>query len=137
MFIRVPAIAYWPGKIAGGVTTDETAMSMDLFATMTELAKARLPDGLALDGVSLTPVLLSDQALPQRTLFWQHKNLKAVRKAAWKLVVDEDRIYLYNVEKDLAESVNCADRYPSTVKELMAELNAWQKDISSDAEKIS
>ncbi len=134
---RVPAIAYWPGKIAGGVTTDETAMSMDLFATMTELAKARLPDGLALDGVSLTPVLLSDQALPQRTLFWQHKNLKAVRKAAWKLVVDEDRIYLYNVEKDLAESVNRADRYPSTVKELMAELNAWQKDISSDAEKIS
>jgi arylsulfatase A-like enzyme len=80
---------------------------------------------------------LTSQTLPQRTLFWQHKNLKAVRKAEWKLVVDEDKIYLYNLENDLAESVNCAEQYPAIVKELMAELNAWQKDVSSGAEKIS
>lgn len=134
---RVPAIAYWPGKIAAGVITDETSMSMDLFATMIDLAKGRLPAGSALDGVSLTPVLLKGQTLPQRTLFWQHKNLKAVRKAAWKLVVDKDKIYLFNLEKDLAESTDLAELYPAIVKKLMAELNAWQQDVSSGVEKIS
>jgi len=132
---RVPAIAYWPGKIAAGVTTDETSISMDLFATMTELGKVRLPAGSALDGVSLVPVLLKGQALPQRTLFWQHKNQKAVRKAWWKLVIDKDKIYLFDLEKDPGESANVAEQYPAVVKELTDELDAWQQDVSLGVEK--
>ncbi len=34
---RVPAIAYWPGKIAPGQTSNQTTISLDLFPTMIAL----------------------------------------------------------------------------------------------------
>ncbi|MBC8372174.1 MAG: sulfatase-like hydrolase/transferase, partial [Planctomycetes bacterium] len=50
---RVPAVMYWPGKIKGPTTTGQTAMGIDLFATMVEMSGESLPDGVKLDGVSL------------------------------------------------------------------------------------
>ena len=54
---RVPSIAWWPGKIEAGSTTDQLAMTVDVFPTLVELAGARLPDNHQLDGVSLASVL--------------------------------------------------------------------------------
>lgn len=35
---RVPTIARWTGRIAAGTTTDETAMTIDVFPTLLEVA---------------------------------------------------------------------------------------------------
>jgi len=39
---RVPAVAYWPGRIRPGTTTDQTVLGMDLYATMVSIAGAKL-----------------------------------------------------------------------------------------------
>jgi len=135
---RVPGIAYWPGRIPRGTITHETAMTMDLFPTMMELAGTTVTHGTMLDGVSLEPVMLHNQPLPERTLFWQHGNRRAVRKGAWKLVVIKnktEKTHLFNLIEDPFEKNNLAESAIEKVNELNMELNRWEDKVSSGIEQ--
>ena len=127
---RVPAVAYWPGRIKPDTVTNEPVLGMDLFATMVSLAGARMPRGLSLDGVDLVPLLLEGKSLPERTLFWRFRKQKAVRKGPWKLLVIEDGVKLFNLAEDLGEENDLAGDKPQIVAELKAELAAWEREIS-------
>jgi len=128
---RVPAIAYWPGKIKPGTVTHETALTLDLFPTIAVIGGAKLPPGLKPDGVNLLPMLLDGRKLPKRTLFWRYRGQKAVRKGPWKLLVRENEQHLYNLAKDLGETKNLADIEQERVKALLAELSAWEKEVTA------
>ena len=128
---RVPAVAYWPGRIKAGTTTNQTVMGMDLFATMVSITGAKLPTGLKLDGVDLLPMLTRGAKLPERTLFWRYRKEKAVRKGSWKLLVQGGRSKLYNLDNDLGEKKNLAVEYPDIVKSLEDELAAWEREVSA------
>ena len=58
---RVPAIAWWPGRIAPGAVCDQTTMTFDLFPTLTDLCGLPTPDGLA--GRSVR-AMLEDSGVP-------------------------------------------------------------------------
>jgi len=131
---RVPAVAYWPGKIKTGTVTDQTALGMDLFATMASLAGAELPAGLELDGVNLLPMLLDNKQLPQRTLFWRYQKERAVRKGPWKLLVQGENARLHNLTEDLGEKKNLAQAEPAMAKALEDELAAWESDVLAGVE---
>jgi arylsulfatase A-like enzyme len=131
---RVPAIAYWPGRIGPGTVTGETALSMDAFATMVSVAGAALPDGAALDGVDLLPMLTANAKLPRRSLFWRYRKQKAVRKGPWKLLVQDKNVGLYNLDGDIAEEHDLAQSKPGLVTQLQRELSAWERDIGGDAQ---
>ena len=126
---RVPAIAYWPGKIAAGTVTDETVLGMDLFATMVSIADANVPEGLKLDGIDLLPLLLRGKKLPERTLFWRYRKQKAVRKGPWKLLVQDGKVRLYSLNEDLGEKIDLAGAQPNIVEALRAELIHWEKQL--------
>jgi len=151
---RVPGMACWPGKIPPGTTSDETILGMDLYATMAAAAGADLPAGLKLDGVSILPVLTGKGKLPERTLFWRTARQRAVRKSSWKLVVSKaggrkrarkpdkqkpfagrDTVELFNLAADLGEKTNLADKHPDRVRQLRAELAAWEKQVSEGVTK--
>lgn len=134
---RVPAAAYWPGKIKPGIVTDQTALGMDLFATMVSVAGAELPAGLALDGVNLMPMLLDNKQLPQRTLFWRFQKERAVRKGPWKLLVQGENVRLHNLAQDLGEKKDLAQAEPAMVKTLQGELAAWESDVLNGVEMRS
>ena len=127
---RVPAIAYWPGRIAPRTTCNQTVLGMDLFPTMTALTHANLPPGLALDGIDLTPALTQTGKLPERTLFWAHRKQRAVRKGPWKLLIQDNTTHLFNLAQDLAEQNDLANTNPDTVATLRAALTAWQRDVA-------
>ena len=55
--IRVPFAAQWPGHIPKGLVYQNPVISLDIFATITALAKAPLEPGRPLDGVNLMPYL--------------------------------------------------------------------------------
>ena len=124
---RVPAIAWWPDKIAPGTVSRETAMTMDILPTCAALASAPAPSGL--DGTTLAPHLVEGNALPERDLFWRIDAAKAVGRGPWKLVVEGDSVFLFNLEKDIGEQDNIAAQHPALVKELLAVLHAWEKDV--------
>ena len=58
---RVPAIAWWPGRIKPGSKTDKLVMGMDLLPTCMELAGIDIPAERRLDGVSIRGLLLEIQ----------------------------------------------------------------------------
>jgi arylsulfatase A-like enzyme len=128
---RVPAIAWWPGKIKPGTVTDQTTMTMDLFATMVDMAAAKLPKDLKLDGVSLLPLLKQNKKLSERTLFWRFKKKHAVRKGPWKLLIRGDKQHLFNLDQDIAEANDLSAAKPDMVKALEAEFLAWEKDVTA------
>ncbi len=129
---RVPAIARWPGRIQPG-STDALAATFDLVPTILEIAEAR-GERPHLDGVSLAPLLLEGHDLEARTLFWRMRGKAAVRQTHWKLIQNLDaRPELYDLSKDIGESVDLAASRPEVVKELGVALSAWAREVDSNA----
>ena len=130
---RVPAIAWWPGKIAAGVETRETTMTMDLFPTMLELAGLLQPENMPLiDGTSLLSLLLERKSLPERSLFWKLWQKQAVRKGAWKLMGERGKEpQLYNLDDDIGEHRNVAAEQPEMIRQLQEEFALWEKDVNT------
>jgi arylsulfatase A-like enzyme len=131
---RVPAIAWWPGKIKPGGRTDQLSISLDLMPTMLELAGLPTEQDRALDGISLVPLLLDGKSLGHRQLFW---NGVAMRDGPWKLVTQakdlKDGPALFQLEDDIAETRNLAADHPQRVKSMLEALEAWKKDVATGA----
>jgi arylsulfatase A len=133
---RVPAIAYWPGKIKPGLVNDEMVMTMDMYPTFSKLAGASYPDNLHPDGINILPLLLENQKLPDRNLYWKIRNKRALRKKEWKLcLIDKNPPELFNLSEDIGETNNVSSRHPDLVKSLLAEYNSWERDITANYQK--
>jgi len=130
---RVPAFANWPGRIAAGRVTTATALTMDLAPTFLALAGATAPADARFDGIDLSNLLLRDEALPARTLFWRTPAAKAVRRGPWKLVVADGKAGLFDLDRDLGEQRDVAANEGQRVRELQAALAAWEADVVSPA----
>jgi len=127
---RVPCIMRWPGKIADGTTCDGIASSIDLFATLAEIAGAPLPADTTLDSISLVETLFEGKATKRDVFaYYRGPNLEAVRKGDWKLhfckigwapggpdnTVSPE---LYNLRDDVGEANNVYNRHPAIVAEI-------------------
>lgn len=133
---RVPAIAWWPGRIKAGAITQETMMTMDLMPTYLELAGVKMPgwnNHNTLDGKTLVPVLLKGQTMAERVLFWRRGKDWAVRRGPWKLVGDNKAdIMLFNLDVDIGEKRNLSIERPDLVEELLAIYKEWEKDVAGN-----
>lgn len=134
---RVPAIACWPGKIPAGSVTGQTTISIDLMPTWLELARAKVPQGHKLDGTSLAPLLLNNETLPQRTLYWEYRGRAAARRGPWKLVVGQSGLKqdpgLFNLAVNPREQNNLADAQPQRVASMLADLQRWKSEVREGA----
>ena len=124
--IRVPTIAWWPGKIEPASVSDHISYFPDMLPTFSELAGAYIPPGL--DGISMVPTLIGNgNQTEHEYLYWEFHaqgGKQAIRKGDWKAVrlnVRENRnspIELYNLAEDIAEENNVADQFPEIVDEM-------------------
>ena len=127
---RVPAIAYWPGRIEGGTIIEESTMSMDLYPTLLEIAGIPKAATLYLDGRSLFGPLFRGEQLPARNLFWAYNHQKALRKESWKLIVSRDQVELFDLKMDLGEQHDLSDRYSDTTQHLLSLLSIWEREVN-------
>lgn len=117
--IRVPTIAWWPGKVAPGGVSDHVAYFGDWMATAAELSVATMPPGL--DSVSFAPTLLgkpTDQKVHE-FLYWEfHEGgfqQAALYRGQWKGIrrgSPEAPVSLFDQRSDIAERVNVAAQHP-------------------------
>lgn len=125
--IRVPFIVRWPGKIAGGATSDFACANWDFFPTAAELLGAPMPKGI--DGVSILPTLMgnTEQQKPHASLYWEFNELggqQAMRMREWKglrlgLAKNPDApLQLFNLKEDVGETRDVAGDHPAVVKEI-------------------
>jgi len=122
--MREPMIAYWPGKVKAGATSDYVGAFWDFLPTFAELAKQTPPKNI--DGISIVPVLLSQKNQPVHPwLYWEfHEEggKQAVRMGKWKGIrlhvtqQPDGPIELYDLQTDVAEKNNVAAQHPDIVK---------------------
>ncbi|HUX58614.1 MAG TPA: arylsulfatase [Bacteroidales bacterium] len=125
--IREPMIAWWPGQIEAGSESDHISAFWDVMPTIAELSGADLPENI--DGISFLPTLIGKgEQKEHEFLYWEFHELggrQAVRKDNWKLVCNQvfdsskTTTELFNLNSDLAEEINVADKYPDIAKELL------------------
>lgn len=117
--IRVPAIAWWPGRVAPGGVSGHVAYFGDWMATAVELAGATMPAGR--DSISFAPTLLGrpSEQREHEFLYWEsHEGgfqQAALYQGRWKGIrrgSPDAPVALYDQVSDIAESTNVADRHP-------------------------
>jgi len=125
--IRVPTIAWWPGRIAPGRTTDHISIFYDFLPTACEAAGIAPPK--AVDGISYLPALLGKPQREHEYLYWkfaERGGKMAVRAGRWKAVwlnigkKAGERCELYDLQADLGETADVAARHPDVVARLTA-----------------
>jgi len=132
--IRVPFIAYWPGRIPAGKVYWEAVVSRDIVPTFLSAADAR-PRDTNFDGVDLLPYLNGrGRGVPHDALFWRGGQGRAVRMGNWKLVEFGDRYSrLYDLAKDVGEKVDLSSRHPEQVRRLREAWRAWSAQMKPAA----
>lgn len=126
--IRVPTIAWWPGKISPGTSTNAITSTMDILPTFAALAGAKLPTDRTLDGMNIWPVIVGDGPGPRNEFFYfRSMNLQAVRKGPWKLHLAKNE--LFNLRSDIGEANNVAADNADIVATLKAMAAVMDKDL--------
>jgi len=141
--IRVPCIARWSGVIPPGSVTDQVGITMDWTATFAALAGDEATSDRD-EGIDLMPVLRGDGESVGRTLFWRQRpgpvrkkvpSVRAVRHGKWKLhqPVGEDAD-LFDLENDIAEENDLANRHPEIVEDLLSRHEAWEERVYGEGQ---
>ncbi|HEY2410989.1 MAG TPA: sulfatase [Pirellulaceae bacterium] len=143
--MRVCTIAWWPGKIPAGTSTDAMTSMMDILPTLANLAGGKIPADRKIDGVDVWPVLAGTSgAIPPRDEFYFYRGLalEAVRSGPWKLHLSladgpagknkggAGKPQLFHMIDDLGESKNVAAEHQDIVARLQAMAEATKGDLA-------
>src|SRR5882672_1202962 len=136
---RVPSFWCWPAAFKGGLDCNALTAHIDIFPTLAQIAGAKLPENVALDGRSLVPLLKNPQAdWPDRFLFthvgrWakgkaEESKFKqcAVRNSRFHLVNNAE---LYNLKNDPAETRDIIADHPEVVTTMRTAYNRWWAEV--------
>lgn len=154
--VRVPMIAWAPGRIPAGKTCDRLATTMDFLPTFSRLAGGSTPEDRVIDGRDISHLLAGrfDEADPEKTYFYYFlTHLQAVRQGPWKLQLerprqaswlgvfrknghihpDDDigfaRPALFHLTDDTGEKIDVAADHPEVVRRLLELAESARNDI--------
>ncbi len=148
--MRVPLLAWWPGRIAPGSVDDEPVIGVDLFPTVLELAGLPLPSDREIDGRSMVRRLDGREG-DERGPIWFHQvgHLRAVRDGRFKYH-DRHRVpfgnppdfglgfyrfkgpWLFDLEHDPDESYDVSSRHQETFRNMQGMLEARKRELEDN-----
>ena len=128
---RAPCIVRWPGKVKENQVSDAIFATIDFMPTFATLAGYKVPADRTIDGVDQTALLLGrSQRGARETYFYQGNG---VRQGKWKYLIAKHKVpgyardkqrqeveELYDLDADIGETKNLADKYPDQLKSLRA-----------------
>jgi arylsulfatase A-like enzyme len=132
--IRVPFIAWWPGKVAAGRESQHVAYSGDWMATACDLTGAKLPAGR--DSLSFAPELLGEPG--QRThdfLYWEFSeggfSQAALYQGRWKGIRGAKAggpLVVYDLKADPGEKQDLSASQPAIAAKITAFLDTARSE---------
>ncbi len=134
--IRVPCIAWWPGKVKAGSESAHVAYFGDWMATAAELAGAKRPANI--DSISIAPTLLgkAGEQKQHEFLYWEfHEGgfkQAALYQGRWKGIRSggpDAPLQLFDQQNDIAEKTNVAARHPDIADKISAYLKSARSPL--------
>ena len=122
--LRVPCIAWWPGKVPAQRVCNAFVSTLDLMPTFAHLLETAPP--ALLDGVDQRDLLLgSAGAISARiTLYslygYKERRLESMRVDHWKLHLGTQP-KLFDLQNDVSETTDVAAQHPDLVQKLTGE----------------
>ena len=145
--VREPMIVVWPGTVAPGSCSSEVVSSVDVYPTLLDMAGVAPRKGKTLDGVSLVPLLKGEGGLGRDAIFCHFPHYipatgnlpgTSVRQGKWKLIrfygegADRTDAYeLYDLDADIGETTNLAEKHPDVVNDLAARIDRFLADTDA------
>ena len=150
---REAFVARWPGKIPAGASSSTPAMTIDILPTLAALAGASAPKDRKIDGRDIWPLLSGSKKqgeIHDALYFYWGYELHAVRSGKWKLhlphpskVINapgnggqigpsqpiEVPLSLFDLETEIGEKTNVADKHPEIVERLMKLAERAREDL--------
>jgi arylsulfatase A-like enzyme len=139
--VRVPAIAWWPGRYPAGRVVSEPVMSLDVFPTVVAMARGQLSPSRRYYGADLTPLLAGEVSrIPgpgtdgsREMLGYYFGAAVSLRSGRWKLLrpgywdlVDT----LYDLQADAAETTDLYPTRPDVAQPLATRLLDLADEVS-------
>lgn len=147
--VRVPTLAWWPGQIAPGSGCDAVAGTIDILPTCVTVAGGTVPAQPVIDGRDISPLLFgkSTQSPREAHYYFRGNTLEGVRQGPWKLAIapqpetkgrstapdaggHDPR--LYNLDEDIGERTNVADKHPDIVAKLKVLAEKFGAEITAN-----
>ena len=131
--VRVPTLAWWPGRVPAGSVNDAVAATIDLLPTFVSLAGGTVPATPVIDGRDITPILLgqSKESAREAHYYFASYDLQAVRQGRWKLALSPQPegmgkqadktppgLRLYDLDAEIGEQTDVAAQHPEVVAKL-------------------
>jgi len=137
--IRDPLIVRWPGVVKPGTECDASVTSVDFYPTMLAMAGLKRDPEHALDGESIVPLLGQTGALERDAIYWHYPHYHhtppcgAVRAGEYKLIefYEDGALELYNLQEDIGEEHNLAEKAPQKAAELRGRLDDWRRSVNA------
>ena len=146
--VRVPTVAWWPGRIEAGSSCDAMMSEIDVLPTLVKLAGGAVPVDKKIDGMDVWPLLSgkSKESPHEALYYFKGDSLCGVRSGSWKLLTvhqgdgmgmkvpaKNDRKSsgpeLYNLDKDTGEKEDVAGKNPDVVKKLQDLIAKMDADL--------
>jgi arylsulfatase A-like enzyme len=134
--MREPCIMRWPAKIPAGKVCSELCGTIDLLPTFARLAGAEMPADRVIDGRDIRPLMEGRPGAvsPHEAYFYYRgNNLEAVRSGKWKLRSVKKKTELYDLESDISEKKNLAEKYPEIVKRLAGMMEEFDRELKANS----
>ncbi len=144
---RVPCIVRWPGKVPAGRVSDAIFATIDFLPTFAALCDLDVPEDRRIDGIDQTELLFGQRDSGREDFYFGDAG---VRQGKWKYLkadacfqgyaIEDDRKQveeLYDLETDLGERINLAEKFPekaTALKALMRSIEAGDK-LEAEANK--
>jgi len=118
--LRVPCIAWWPGKVPANRVCTEFLSTLDLLPTFARLVGAPPPANL--DGLDHLDLLLDPQAKSRRTTLYslyglKLRRLESMREGRWKLHL-RPQTQLFDLQADVSETSDVSAQHPEIIQKL-------------------
>ncbi|MBI4902712.1 MAG: arylsulfatase [Acidobacteria bacterium] len=125
--VRSPLLMRWPGKIPGGRRIAQIAGAIDLLPTLAEMANVPVASKKPLDGKSLKPLLMGDNAnWPDRMIFSMWNKRISVRTQQYRL---DAQGALFDMVADPRQDRDISKEKPEVAAKLKTAVAAWAKEV--------
>ena len=144
--VRVPGLLEWPAALPEACVVAAPCSTSDYFPTVLSAVGIPLPEGRALDGIDVLPLITGERDERGAPIAFRHGPQAALSGDRFKLVrndrldrhrsdtgvVPVEEVELYDLVNDPGETRNVASEHPRVTAELRERLERWTASLESD-----